>query len=402
MNAMKIVEDLLYPKTLLDFIENYWEQQYLVVKAADKNKFDAILNEEDVNSFLGRKDIYYPFLRLTQNGKVLPKSDYLKLQTDKDFDIVDIDKVFSIYNSGGTIIIQKGQLSINKLSQYCDEFEQNTGFTTNANIYVTQKHSSGFIPHYDTHDLFILQISGKKHWKLYDSNFKLPLPSQVITKDQSDKYLEAPPATEIELSQGDLIYIPRGIVHETSTQDSTSIHITLGIFTFNRIDLLKKILDKATLNVEFRKFLPSVLSKENEKDFFIDNFKSLLKSFIDNISVTDLLSSFEDNFLSQRQANSEDRYSSSNWINQINSETNISIVNNISFRLCRIDSQIGLKFYDKEIRFPDFVEDALKNMIALKKFKVKDISDQIDGNSKVIIVKKLILEGFLKISFNDL
>ena len=222
---------------------------------------------------------------MVKNGQVLPKAEYLKHPIETGFDIVDVDKVFDIYNSGGTIIIQKGQLSISKLSKFCNEVENETNFSLNANLYVTQKNTQGFEPHYDTHDIFILQIAGKKSWRLYDSFFNLPLSSQSISKADSDRYLTITPNSEIELLPGDLIYIPRGFVHDTFTTDSTSIHITLGVFPHTRIDLLKKMFEAAEMKEEFRKFLPTTFSSSEERNYFIENFKTIFKKFIDDFLI---------------------------------------------------------------------------------------------------------------------
>ena len=33
--------------------------------------------------------------------------------------------------------------------------------------YLTPAHSQGFAPHYDDIEAFVLQLEGKKHWRLY-------------------------------------------------------------------------------------------------------------------------------------------------------------------------------------------------------------------------------------------
>ena len=46
------------------------------------------------------------------------------------------------------------------------------------NVYLTPPSSQGFTAHYDAHDVFILQIAGSKHWRLYDAPLRLPMESQ--------------------------------------------------------------------------------------------------------------------------------------------------------------------------------------------------------------------------------
>lgn len=392
------LDKLISPLSIEEFFNSYWEKECLVLQRDNHSFFDNLLNEADINEFLSRKDIYYPFIRVVKNGQVLPKSEYLKQPIETGFDIVDVDKVFGIYNSGGTIIIQKGQLSISKLSEFCNEVENETNFSLNANLYVTQKNTQGFEPHYDTHDIFILQIAGKKSWRLYDSFFNLPLSSQSISKADSDRYLTTTPDSEIELLPGDLIYIPRGFVHDTFTTDSTSIHITLGVFPHTRIDLLKKMFEATEMKEEFRKFLPTKFSSSEERNYFIENFKTIFKKFIDDFSLEEMLQTFEDNFLAERFANTQNRFSNSKLIDSISLETIIAVTKNISFKLSALpNDKISLKFYDKEIKFPKFIEEPLRSIIKAEKIEIKNIAGSIDDKSKIILTKKLLTEGFLSI-----
>ena len=39
--------------------------------------------------------------------------------------------------------------------------------STGCNVYLTPADSQGFSPHYDDIDAFILQLEGKKRWKVY-------------------------------------------------------------------------------------------------------------------------------------------------------------------------------------------------------------------------------------------
>lgn len=43
------------------------------------------------------------------------------------------------------------------------------GCVVGSNIYITPSNAQGFAPHYDDVDVFIIQVEGRKLWKLYDS-----------------------------------------------------------------------------------------------------------------------------------------------------------------------------------------------------------------------------------------
>ncbi len=78
--------------------------------------------------------------------------------------------------------------------------------------YLTPVGTQGFAPHYDDIEAFVLQTEGSKRWRLYDN----PL-GQVLPTDSSgnfDQKVLGPVILETTLHPGDLLYIPRGIVHQ--------------------------------------------------------------------------------------------------------------------------------------------------------------------------------------------
>jgi NAD(P)-dependent dehydrogenase (short-subunit alcohol dehydrogenase family) len=42
------------------------------------------------------------------------------------------------------------------------------GHPTQVNAYITPPSSRGFSPHYDVHDVFVLQVAGEKHWRIHE------------------------------------------------------------------------------------------------------------------------------------------------------------------------------------------------------------------------------------------
>jgi hypothetical protein len=67
---------LLTPRALDEFLEHDWERQALVLKRGDGAYYGELLTFADVNAFMSRNDIRYPYLRLVKNGRELPLVDY--------------------------------------------------------------------------------------------------------------------------------------------------------------------------------------------------------------------------------------------------------------------------------------------------------------------------------------
>ncbi|MBK7966872.1 MAG: hypothetical protein IPK10_17510 [Bacteroidetes bacterium] len=88
------------------------------------------------------------------------------------------------------------------------------------------------------------------------------------------------PIEEHLLEAGDLLYIPRGIIHDAVTSDCISTHITLGVFPHTWIDIYKELISKMKNDVEFRKSPMNHLFLESEshvilKDVFENSFEKI-------------------------------------------------------------------------------------------------------------------------------
>ncbi|WP_394820505.1 JmjC domain-containing protein [Pendulispora albinea] len=102
--------------------------------------------------------------------------------------------------------------------------------------------------HFDRADLIMIQLKGRKTWKIAPNTFA-PMPLEAwATLDRVPpevrRYAQGLPpreipcnATSYDLEQGSILYVPRGYWHETfSDQDSVSLHIQLASPT--RLDVL--------------------------------------------------------------------------------------------------------------------------------------------------------------------
>ncbi len=127
------------------------------------------------------------------------------------------------------------------------------GYSTQVNAYCSWSSKQGFSRHYDTHDVFILQVEGSKQWPVYNETFKYPLSNQKsasLTSPEEESYLSC------VLHPGDVLYIPRGHWHYAVTQDEPFIHLTLGIHCKTGVDLLEWLICQFQHREEWRKSLP--------------------------------------------------------------------------------------------------------------------------------------------------
>jgi hypothetical protein len=126
------------------------------------------------------------------------------------------------------------------------------------NAYITPPENQGFAAHYDTHDVFVLQIAGSKRWTIHRPVIDDPLPNQTWEqrKPQVAARATEPPLIDTVLCPGDALYLPRGFLHSAVAQGEVSIHLTVGVHPVTAYDLARELITAAAQDRELRRSLP--------------------------------------------------------------------------------------------------------------------------------------------------
>ncbi len=141
---------------------------------------------------------------------------------------VDLAAVRGDFADGHTVVIDGIEQYVPTIRTLARSVEVELNFPTQVNAYITPPQSRGLVPHYDDHDVLILQLQGSKTWHVYAGDDR---PARAIQRD-TDKAvvpesLSAP--TELLVEAGDALYMPRGRVHAAQTDTESSVHLAVGI-----------------------------------------------------------------------------------------------------------------------------------------------------------------------------
>ena len=150
-------------------------------------------------------------------------------------------------------MLQGLHLNWTPLAKFCRGLEVDLGHPAQANAYYTPRGSQGFAVHHDTHDVFVLQVAGEKHWRSTTRS------SSCRSRTSGTRRRSAstgPPTLELTLRAGDTLYLPRGWLHDALTSETDSLHVTVGINLHTWVDALRLALDECEDDVEFRRSVP--------------------------------------------------------------------------------------------------------------------------------------------------
>ena len=385
--------DILAPTDFDVFFATYWEQRPLIIQRDDPRYFQTLLSLADVDHIVSSTGLKHPDFRLVKHAVTLPLQDYTR-QNHRNEAVADVDKIRTEYRQGASIVIDSLHERWKPLAYFCRDLEQRLNHHVQANVYLTPRSSQGFAPHYDTHDVFVLQIHGTKHWRIYDSAVRLPDRSLPHHTDR-DKL--APPLYELDVRPGDVIYLPRGFVHEALTSDDESLHITIGVIAYSWFDIFQEVLTSLRKqDYRFRASLPPGFATEPEiAPALRDRFQELAAALTSEADFDGAFEKVAARFVSSRRPLLDGSLLEVYEVGAITPDSVVMRRAGMVARLTRDHDVVRLGFYGKQLQFPDYVEPCLHYLMEATRFTVREIPDEIDDAGKVALARVLAREGFL-------
>ncbi|MEU6036080.1 cupin domain-containing protein [Actinomadura sp. NPDC047616] len=158
---------------------------------------------------------------------------------------------------GSTLLIQGLDEEHAPLIAFCRALTAEIGHPVQANAYLTPPRSRGFAHHWDGHSGFLIQTEGAKTWQIFEPAVPDPMtPGSVRTGELPADFGARTPFLEVELRAGDVLWLPRGWIHNGVTAGEWSLHVTVGVRQFTPHWLLGPLLRAASEEPALREALP--------------------------------------------------------------------------------------------------------------------------------------------------
>ena len=238
------------------FLDRSWARAPLHRPRADPSAFDDLFSIDDVDHFVSSSAPRLPTFRLVRDGQPLDSGRYTRTARVGGQSVPgmgDPGRIFEEFRAGATIVFQGLQRSCPPLTRFCRDLELELSHSVQANAYVTPAGARGLGVHYDTHDVFVLQLAGTKAWSIHGPVMVNPLPSQPWSGTAAEA---GPVILSVELRAGDCLYVPRGFLHSAQAQEHLSAHLTIGVVTTTWYDVLRELVAGIADEPEFRRALP--------------------------------------------------------------------------------------------------------------------------------------------------
>jgi ribosomal protein L16 Arg81 hydroxylase len=381
----------LAPVSKEAFVADYWERQPLVVSRDEAGRFDRLLSTADVERLVCSTAIRHPAFRLVKEGAQLPLASYTEDVSWRPAPFTEtarVDRVLAEFEAGATIVLQALHLSWEPLALFCRGLERELGEAVQANAYYTPRSAQGFAVHHDTHDVVVLQVAGEKQWLLYEPALELP------TRDQ--RYSAEPggpgpgdPSHELTLAAGDTLYLPRGWLHEAVTSASDSLHITVGINVYTWLDAFRTVVESCRDDVEFRRSVPAAG----------EGADTLVEALAARLRPADVARRKRRRLVAGRRPVLTEQLTQLRALERLRVKTRIERRPTVLADLELRDGRAVLAYEGKELSLPARLRAELEYIVgATGPFRVEDLPGELDEAGRIVLVKRLVREGFLRLS----
>jgi lysine-specific demethylase/histidyl-hydroxylase NO66 len=309
----------------------------------------------------------------------------------------DVAKVYRAFAEGATIVLQSLHRSWAPLARFCRDLELRLTHPVQANAYLTPAGATALAPHHDTHDVFVLQVHGRKHWEVRQPVVEAPLP-----RHHSRKELAAgqPLLFDAELAPGDCLYLPRGFVHAARTQEDTSLHVTVGVHAVTRHDVLQAVVERAAEHPAFRVALPVGFARSDAGDALaaaVDECVRETGRWLASLDTGPIAGELRHGFWSRRLPLLEGQLQQLVTLDQLD---DTSVVRRRPDTVCEVehrDDGLRLVLGDRGLNVPVAVEPAIRRLLDDRPGPVAALDDLLDASSRLVLVRRLVLEGVLEV-----
>lgn len=250
---------ILEPCAPEEFLGSYWGAGFLHVRGR-AGRFRRLMPWGRLGETLRRHRLDYPRLRLVRDGKPVPVAGYLRHTTSArqktSIPRLKHAELARHLREGATLVLD----AVDELSEPVEGLAKGLELFfrehVQVNLYAGWQTSRGFDLHWDDHDVFILQVAGRKSWSVYGMTRPSPLVNDL---EKAERPAHAP-LWEGTLEDGDLLYIPRGWWHVAVPLAEPTLHLTVGVHNRTGLDLLRWLSERMRASETFRRDLPRLSS----------------------------------------------------------------------------------------------------------------------------------------------
>jgi ribosomal protein L16 Arg81 hydroxylase len=193
---------------------------------------------------------------------------------------------------------------------------------------------------------------------------------------------------DLVLEPGDTLYMPRGWLHQALTSDEDSLHLTIGVNVYTWLDALRAALDECAEELAVRRSVPDDGVAPAE----------LLEALEARLQPDDVARRRRSKLVRTRRPVLEGALSELRASDALTAQTLLE-------RRPTVLSELedgALVFEGKTLRVPERAAAELKAVAESEgPFRAQELPGELDAESRLVLLRRLIREGFVRRSAAD-
>ena len=375
-----------------EFYAEHLGRRWFHARCKSADRFGELLSLSDLDEVLGRFGLRHPAIKLVRAGDPVAASEYV--WRDR---MVDPARVAALFAEGATIVFGGLHDHHEPTRRLCSAVSQQVSARTQTNIYLTPPGSQGFRPHWDTHDVFVLQVEGSKRWRIYAGGPELPLKGHKF----DPKVHEAGGVErEFTLRRGEALYVPRGQMHAASTTEETSVHITLGVMSYTWADLLTDVLSEVVdRSAAWRENVPTGFAVDpGETDALRAELARRVATLAGEMDLPAVVTARADAFADQVRPRVVDHLRQAGFAASVAEEDQVKWRPGFPGRVEDRDARVAVVCRGREVEFPGAAKATLQRLLTGATFTAGELGDGLDWPSCAVVLRALVREGWVAVS----
>jgi ribosomal protein L16 Arg81 hydroxylase len=187
--------DLLAPMAPEQFFAEYHDRQPLHLKG-NAAKFASVLSWRQINRLLDMTHAWSSHsLQLVLDGKPIPPEEYCTRAVGRDANAPLLQPVPARLREwvakGASLVLNDVDSLSPGLASVSDAIEAAGLGKAQANVYISWQSHKAFPAHYDTHDVWAVQVEGEKYWNVWEGRAEWPIGHPAFRREEQAHHEQA-------------------------------------------------------------------------------------------------------------------------------------------------------------------------------------------------------------------
>ncbi|SMF09169.1 Cupin superfamily protein [Tistlia consotensis] len=231
---------LIAPLEPARFFADYYGRRPLHIPAGAIDKAGRTVTWPQINEIMAMTSIWSDSsLELALNGRSLPPQAYCYEGIDREGRRTlkpDSQRVQELVARGATVVLNYIDTLLPGIRSTAAAVASAAGAPVSVSLFASWHKVQGYHVHFDTQNVFALQIVGRKTWKIYANREQNParipgFDSPSVSPEEGEKR-KGPLLFEVTLEPGDLLYVPPGFYHQALAETDAAVHVGYGVCHF--------------------------------------------------------------------------------------------------------------------------------------------------------------------------